>query len=164
MSYQEKRTLANMVVGFALLIAYCGYMLSAYRNGWFLPDDIKFCAKTMLIFIGIGIAAAIVSQIILHILLSIQAAIRKGDCDSKDIEKEIKCASVEDEMDKLIELKAMKLGFIIAGTGMVSALLAIVLGMPNAVMLNILYLSMSIGSLAEGALSLYYYRRGVSHA
>jgi hypothetical protein len=164
MSYQEKRTLTNMAVGFALLIAYCGYMLSAYQNGWFLPDDLKFCAKTMLIFIAIGIAATIVSQIIFHILLSAEAAIRKGNCDSKDIETEIAQASVEDEMDKLIELKAMRLGFVIAGVGVVSALLAIVLGIPNAVMLNILYLSMSVGSLAEGGLSLYYYRRGVGHA
>jgi hypothetical protein len=164
MSYQEKRTITSMVVGFALLVAYCVYMLNAYQKGLFLLDDMKFCAKTMLIFIGIGIGAAIVSQIILHILLSIEAAIRKGDCDSSAIEKEIKYASVEDEMDKLIELRAMKLGFIIAGIGVVSALVAVVMDMPNAVMLNILFLSMSVGSLAEGALSLYYYRRGVSHA
>ncbi len=164
MSYQEKRTITSMVVGFALLVAYCVYMLSAYQKGLFMPDDMKFCAKTMLIFIGIGIGAAIVSQIILHILLSIEAAIRKGDCDSSAIEKEIKNAVVEDEMDKLIELRAMKLGFIIASIGVVSALVAIVMDMPNAVMLNILFLSMLVGSLAEGALSIFYYRRGISHA
>lgn len=164
MSYQEKRTLTSMVVGFAVLVSYCVYTVNAYQNGLFAPDDMKFCAKTMLIFIGIGVGATIVSQIIFNILLSIGAAIRNGDGDSKAIEKEIDNAAVEDEMDKLIELKAMKLGFIIAGTGVVLALLAVVLDIPNAVMINILFLSMSIGSLAEGALSLHYYRRGVHHA
>lgn len=161
MSYQEKRTLASMVTGAAVLIAYCAYMLNAYQNGLFTPDDIKFCAKTMLIFIGIGIVASIVTQIIFHIGLSIGTAIRNRDCDSKTIEKEVDSVSVEDEMDKLIELKAMKLSFIIAGAGMVSALLSVVFDAPGAVMINILFVSMSIGSLAEGALSMYYYRRGV---
>lgn len=164
MSYQEKRTITSMITGLAILVAYSVYTLNAYNNGLFTAEDMKFCAKTMLIFIGIGVVATIVSQIILHILLSIGAAIRKGDCDGKAIEKEIESATVEDEMDKLIELKAMKLGFIIAGTGMVSALLAVVFDVPNAVVLNILFLSMSIGSLAEGAMSLHYYRRGVRHA
>jgi len=164
MSYQEKRTLTSMVAGLAVLVSYCIYILNAYHKGWFAPDDMKFCATVMLVFIGIGVAVAVVFQILFHILLSMGVAIRKGDCDDKAIEKEIVSATVEDEMDKLIELKAMKLGFIIAGAGMVAALLAVVLDAPNAVMLNVLFLSMNVGSLAEGALSLYYYRRGVYHA
>ena len=164
MSYPEKRTIVSMVAGFALLTAYCIYMVGAYQNGLFAPDDLRFCAKAMLIFIGIGVGVTIVLQILFHIALSVGIAIRKGGCEDGEIEKEINDAAVEDEMDKLIELKAMKVGFIIAGAGMIAGLVSLVVGFPGAVMLNLMYLAMGLGSLAEGAASLYYYRRGVRHA
>jgi hypothetical protein len=71
---------------------------------------------------------------------------------------------VEDEMDKLIELKSNRVGFFMAGIGFVAALVALVLNYSPVVMLNILFIAFSIGSLAEGFTQLFYYRRGISNA
>lgn len=164
MSYQEKRTIASIMSGIAVLAAYCIYVFGRYRAHAADPNDLKSCAVTILIFIGVGVAATIVMQILLHIALSVGIAIKTGGCDDTTIEKEIGYAAADDEMDKLIELKAMKLGFVICGAGFIAALVAAVCNVPAAVMLHILFLSFSLGSLAEGALSLYYYRRGIKNA
>lgn len=161
MSYQEKRTIVSIISGVLLLAVYCIYAIGKYQLQANSLDDLKICGTTMLIFIGIGIAAMIVIQILFHIALSIGIAAREKHCDEKAIEKEIGLTMVEDEMDKLIELKALKTGFIICGAGFVAALVSAVFNCPAAVVLNIMFLSFGLGSLVEGTLSLYYYRKGV---
>lgn len=165
MSYPIKRTITTLVTGAAVLAAYCIY---AFNPANLRPaDDLKGWASTMLIFIGIGIVAAIVIQIVFHILLSIgvavKEAIRDEKVDEKTIEKNISAEMVEDEMDKLIELKSNRVGFTIFGVGFVAGLLALVFDASPAVMLNILFISCSAGSLLEGVAQLIYYRIGVKH-
>jgi len=129
--------------------------------------DLKFWAITMLIFIGIGIAGAIIIQIIFHILLSISIAVKKKvkneKCDDREIEKTIELEMVEDEMDKLIELKSIRVSYIIAGVGFVSALLSLVFYSSAAVMLNIIFISFCTGTIAEGITGLYFYRKGIKN-
>ena len=161
MSYQEKRTITNIISGVLVLTAYGIYVLGKYQSHMASLDDLRFCGITMLIFIGAGAAAMIVTQILFHVALSIGIAAKKRDCDEKEIEKEIEYTVVEDEMDKLIDLKAMRVGFIIGGAGFIAALVSAALNFPVAVMLNIIFLSFSMGTLAEGVLSLHYYRKGV---
>lgn len=81
--------------------------------------------------------------------------------DDSDIEKTIALEMVEDEMDKLIELKAMRVGFAIAGIGFVLSLVSLVLEYAPVVMLNIAFFSFLIGSMIEGIIKLYFYKRGV---
>jgi len=121
----------------------------------------KFWGVTMLLFIGAGVAAAVVTQIVLRILFSIAVAVRERGADEKEIERAVEAADVEDEMDRLIELKSLRVGFCVCGAGFLAALAALALGCPAAVMLNILFLSFHVGALAQGAVSLRYYRRGV---
>ena len=161
MSYQEKKTITSIVTGILVLATYCVYVLGKYRSQAVGLDDLKFCGITMLVFIGIGIVAAIVIQILFHILLSISIAVKERDCDGKKVESIIESNMVEDEMDRLIELKSMRIGFGLCGAGFIAALLSLVFDCPAGIMLNILFLSFSVGSLLEGALSLYYYRSGV---
>ena len=164
MSYQEKRTWASIISGALLLAAYCFYAFNPARLAALPPGDLRPWAVTMLIFIGIGIVATIVIQIVFHILLSISLAVRakieNQDSDDKEIERAIKGEMVEDERDRLIELKSAQIGFAVAGIGFVSALLWLVFSNSPVVMLNIFYLSFSVGSLLEGIGQLYYYRRG----
>lgn len=168
MSYQEKRTIVMMFSGALVLAAYCIYAFGQVNAGAVMPDDLKFWARTMLIFIGIGIAAAIIIQIVFHILLSIGIAITKKiqdqDFKEEEIEKSIKAEMVEDEMDRLIELKSNRVGFTLGGFGFAAALILILLGYSTAVMLNVIFLSFSAGSIIEGFVQLYYYRKGIRHA
>jgi hypothetical protein len=168
MSYQEKRTIVSIATGIILLAAYCFYAFGQYQSGVIPPGDLKFWARTILVFIGIGIAASIIIQIVFHILLSVAIAVQKkmqdDKCEDKEIEKSIGAEMVEDEMDKLIELKATRVGFIAAGIGFVTALLALVFNYSTVVMLNILFVSFSGGALLEGFAQLYFYRKGIQHA
>ena len=168
MSYQEKRTVVSIVSGALILAAYCFYAFGRYESQAIAPDDLKFWASTILIFIGIGIVASIIIQIVFHILLSISIAVKKTiqdeDCDDKEIEKSISAEIIEDEMDKLIELKSTRVGFFFAGFGFIAALVSLVLNYSTAVMINILFFSFSVGSMLEGFAQLYFYRRGIQHA
>lgn len=161
MSYQEKRTVVSIVSGVLLLAAYCIYVFSKYQSGAVELSDLKFFAVAMLVFIGIGIGAMIVIQIIFHILLSIAIAVKERTRDDKVIEKMIEATVIEDEMDKLIELKSGRLAFVFFSTGFIAGLVTLVFNCPPAVMLNILFLSLMAGTLAGGALSIYYYRAGI---
>jgi hypothetical protein len=168
MSYQEKRTIVSVLTGIAVLTAYCIYAFGHAPTINVAPADLKYWARTMLIFIGIGVGASIVIQIVFHILLSIGLAVKKtienGTVDDKVIEQEIGSEIVEDEMDKLIELKSTRVGFAIAGVGFVAALLALILNYSPAVMLNVMFISFCAGSILEGFAQMYYYRRGIRHA
>jgi len=70
---------------------------------------------------------------------------------------------VEDEMDKMIDLKSTRIGFIFAGMGFIAALVSLILDYSPVVMLNIMFFSFSMGSLLEGFAQLYFYRRGIHH-
>ena len=167
MSYQEKKTIVSIVTGALLLAAYFIYAISQVQSGMAAPDDMTFWAATILIFIGIGVGASIVIQIVFHILLSIAMAVKTqvqtGKCDDKKIEESLEQEMVEDEMDKLIGLKSMRIGFAIAGVGFVAALVSLVLNFSPAVMLNIIFASFGIGSMIEGIAQIYFYRRGVKN-
>ena len=161
MSYQEKKAVANILAGILVVAAYCIYVFGKYRSQAVGLDDLRFCGVTMLIFIGIGIVAGIVIQILFHILLSVSIAVKEGNQDGKKIEKAVESTMIEDEMDRLIELKSMRAGFVVCGVGFIAALVSLVLNWPAGIMLNILFLSFSLGPLVEGMLSLHYYRAGV---
>jgi hypothetical protein len=161
MSYQEKRTLTSMFAGIVVMVAYYLYAFGKYQKGLVVASDLKFWAGAMLLFIGIGIVASIIIMIVFHIIYAIAIAVKQRNCDEKEINRTIESSMVEDEMDKLIELKSSRIGFIFAGIGFVAALVSLVFEQPPMVMLNLLFFSFSVGSLAEGGFSLYYYRKGL---
>ncbi|MFD2657555.1 hypothetical protein [Gracilibacillus thailandensis] len=66
-------------------------------------------------------------------------------------------------MNQLIELKSMRIAFIVVAIGFVTALLSQVLNYPSGVMLNIMFVSFLIGSLSGELTQLYFYRKGVNN-
>lgn len=167
MSYQEKRTLVTIIIGFFVLVIYGIYALSNYQNGSIPIDDLSAWATRILIFIGIGILATILTQIVFHIIYSIAISIREKannpDTTNEDIEKIIKQTMITDEMDKLVELKSMRVGFIIAGIGFILSLISIIMGYSPMVMMHTIFVSFSLGSICEGLMQIFYYRRGIRH-
>jgi hypothetical protein len=165
MSYQEKRTITSIVTGVLVLAAYCIYAFGRYHSGAVAQNDLKFWATTMLIFIGIGIAASVVILIVFHILMSVAITVKKKlqdeNFDDKEIEKSISAMMVEDEMDKLIELKSTRISFGVAGIGFIAALVLLVLDYSPVVMLNVLFIAACAGSVLEGFAQLYFYRKGI---
>jgi uncharacterized membrane protein len=164
-SYKEKKTIVSLVTGLLILATYCIYTLNKIQLGTAALDDLKFWATTILIFIGIGFVALIIILIVFHILLSVTIAVKEeiqnGEYDDKKIAKTLELDMVEDEMEKLIGLKAMRISFAVVGIGFIAALVSLVLNYSPAVMLNIMFFSFGIGSMIEGFTQLYFYRRGV---
>jgi len=165
MSYQEKRVAVSVLTGAALMAAYGVNAYGKVRTGLTAAEDLGLWAVTMLQYIGIGIVAAIVIQIVFHILISIAIAakesIRNEACGDEHIQKTIALEMVEDEMDKLIELKSMRVGFAVAGGGFILALITLAMGITPVLMMNLLFASFGVGSMLEGLAQLYYYRKGV---
>jgi len=165
MSYQEKRTITSILSGILILAAYLLYAFNPERLSRLAANDLKSWAITMLVFIGIGVVATIIIQIVFHILLSIsiaiQAKIQDQECDDKEIEKSINSEIVEDERDKMIELKSNRVGFFLSGLGFIGALASLAMNYSPVVMLNILFITFSLGSVSEGIAQLVYYRKGM---
>jgi len=162
MFYQQKKILISIITAILLLVAYLTYASNKYSSNM---DNLKFWATTMLVFIGIGILASIIIQIVFHILLSISIAIKSqienGKCDDLDIEKCVELEIIEDEMDKLIESKATRFGFATMSIGFLMALFSLVLDYPPVVMLNILFCFFFLSPIISGISQLYLYRKGV---
>lgn len=164
MSYQEKKTITTMITNAAVLAAYCLYAFGSTGPAATAPGDLQAWAVAILVFIGIGIAATIVIQVVFHVLLSVAIAVKQRDCDEKEVEKAIKADMVEDERDKLIERKASRFSLGAGGTGFVVGLALLALGCSAAVMLNAVFILFGAGTIAEGFAQLFFYGRGVKHA
>lgn len=174
MFYQEKKTVASIISGFLVLAAYSIFGISKYQQaGPDLMNDLKFWAAAMLIAIVGGIVVAILVQIALHIILAAANEVAKEVAKEvaseakrpapADTCEELEMENVEDEMDKLIALKAMRNASIVVGTGFIASLVSLYVKMPPAIMLNIIFLSFSLGSLFEGFSQLYFYKKGVKN-
>jgi len=163
MSYQEKRNITNITAMALVLASYCVYAFSRYTT----QNSLREWAVTMLVFMGIGIIVMVVVQVLFHIFFAVGIAVREAVNDENvkesKIEESMELEMVEDERDRLIGLKSMRAGFITSGLGVIGALISLVLNFTPTVMLNILYISFFIGSIAEGIVNLVYYRQGITH-
>ena len=165
MTYQEKRSIASLLTGAGVLAAY-----GLYAAGH-LPAEsgLKTQAVTMLVFIGISIAAAIVIQIAFHILYSVELAVREKmqneTCGDEEIGENVKrtigAEMVDDEMNKQVELKASRAMAAVSGAGFLAGLVALALGYAPTAMLNIQFAACYMGWIAEGCAQIYYYRKGI---
>lgn len=171
MYYQEKKTIATLASGILILVAYCIFGISKYLEiGEKALYDLKLWATVMLITIGGGVVVVIIVQIIFHIIFAIAHEVAKkkvsqkgnGDGNNETFE-ELDITDFEDEMDKLIVLKAMRNSYVVVGVGFVLALISLYMNMPPAIMINITFLSFLVGSLFEGFSQLYFYRKGVKN-
>ncbi len=167
MSYQEKRSVTTMLSAIILLSSYCMYIFNHVKSNAYNNNDLKGLAISMLVFIGIGIIAIIIIQIIFHIFLSIQIAAKEfieNDRNKNEIDKTIKANMVEDEMDHLIDLKASRISTILFSFGFFLALISLICNYSAYVMLNIFFISWLLSMIFENIIRIYFYRKGVKNA
>jgi len=158
MTYQSKRTLTAMAAGLILAIVYLAYALGQKAPA---PEDTKAWALLMLAFIGIGVGAMIVIQILFQILFSVGIAIKNPSKTDKEVERIVSATVVEDERDKLIALKSTHFGYVFTGFGFIACLVTLALGGLPSLALNMLLGTSCLGSLSEGVVSVILYERGV---
>lgn len=162
MTYKSKRTITSMVAGVLLITSYIIFALGKRSPS---PEDLKAWAIAMLVFIGIGVAVLILIQILFNLAVSIGIAVKEREHDDKEVEKEvgriISSSMVEDEMDKLINLKSSHIGYCCMGTGFILALVAMAFGVSTVVSLHILFGIIFVETIVKGGVSIYLYEKGV---
>ncbi len=152
MSFQEKRSLATLVAGIAVFAIYFAIVLSRYQA---LPPEVvadagrllRFWAAAMLILIPVSVVAHI---IILILFMIVYHATAPEDAPE-----------FEDERDKLIELKADRIGHVVFMIGFVVAMAAVVLNRSVTAMFLAFAVSGLISEIVSEAAKILYYRRGV---
>ncbi len=148
MSFQEKNSIVSFFSTVIIYASYCLYVFLKYQEGSInMAGDLFFWGKVILIFIPISIAARILIYILFHI---VNTAVTREDEDP----------SFQDERDKLIDLKATKIAYIVSGLGFLFGMVTLVLRMPAAVMINVIFLFCNIGSMVEEGTKFFFYRRG----
>ena len=168
MTYKEKQTWALLFSGLFVLFLYLKRVFDIYAiDGISTFNDTNFWAKTMLVYIGIGIGLTILVMILFNVFFAIGAKVKnKIDAEISGIEEEDiddVFDNVEDEMDRLINLKAGQISYVVVSIGFVAGLVTLTFDLPFVIMLNIVYLSFMIGACIEGIIKLNYYKKGVSH-
>ena len=148
MDVKEKRILISLIGSVLTLGFYAWYVYSRYIAG--NPDilnDFRFWGKSFLILVPVAIVLQIVIQIIFAIYVH---AISREEIDP-----------IEDERDKLIELKAIKISHYLFIIGFMLAMGSLAWGSQPWVMFVLLISSGFIATVVNEIVRLYYYRRGV---
>ena len=147
MSYQEQRSLINLISTLLITGVYAAYMFQRYPDGdAYSPDVFHFWGEFFLILIPVTIIAKIIILIVYHILNAI--ATRETE------------PPITDERDKIIELKATRGRFLVFTLGFLTAMISLVGNMPPASMFIILVCSAVIAESVSDLTQFYLYRRG----
>ena len=148
MNSKELRVLVTTISSSLIFIIYSlKVYFSKVQGNTEILNDTAFWGKAFIVFVPI----AIVTLIIIHIILAIvNKIVTNEDMETKS-----------DEMDKLIELRSLRVSHWTFSGGFMLALGSQAIGMEIWVMFVVLLASAFVGSLAEGFMQLYYYRRGI---
>lgn len=160
MSYNSSRTVTSMVSGLVLLGMYIMYAVGGRAPA---GDDFQGWAIALLVFIGAGIVLQIIIQILFHIALAVGIAVKERGADDKEIERRVTSATVEDERDRLIALKAGRIGSFFTGAGIVAFLVVLAVGGAPVLGLHIILGIVSLGTIVEGAVTIFFHEKGLSH-
>lgn len=154
MSYNEKKSVTNIISSLLITIIYAIVVYQKYLNGALDASDIfRFWAIVILVFIPISIVARIIIMIVFHIFEAVlQAA--KG----KDIEDEM---DIVDERDKLIQMKTSATSMYIFAFGFIIALVTQLFEVSHHIFFIVLIIAGLITDIVSESLMIRYYRRGV---
>ncbi|MBO3697936.1 hypothetical protein [Roseivirga sp. E12] len=146
MSYQEKRSLVNLISAIIVPGIYFWFVFSDSPEIGLNTDELlKFWGTTMITYIPI----AIVARIVIHILFGISNAILTKEKMDK-----------MDERDRIIELKSKNIGQAIFGIGLVSAMATQALDYSVTALFACIIIGGVVSEIFENSLQLRFYRRG----
>ena len=150
MSFQEKNITVSLV-NFTLILGF--YSIKMFQ----LIQGESFNSTNVFRLWGITIALAVVvtilATILTHIGSAIIHAIKTGE-EKSDIE------DIEDERDRLIDLRGTKITYLISSIGGFLSMLTFVLGQPPLVMFTLLIFSGLVAQIIGDISRLRLYRRG----
>lgn len=148
MEQKEKQVLVSLIASLIIIVFYSLWVYGKYiESNPGIINDLKFWGRSFIVLIPV----AIITQIVIHILFAIINKIVTGeDLSDKD-----------DERDKLIELKSLRVSHWVFVVGFMSAMGAVALGMELWVMFVTLIFSGFLSDLISSSVKIWYYRKGV---
>ena len=149
MSFQEIRAITTSFTTVLILVLYYLIILNNYNHQFYIDNvDFSFWGTVILMLIPVLVIAQIVIHILLHIVLAI---LTRGKED----------LSLEDERDKLIELKATRNFYHAFMAGFFFGIGILAFGFSPILMFNIFLLTILIAAIVEGISQFIYYRKGI---
>ena len=158
MTLNSKKYIVSLAMG---IITVAAYIIYVCLDNAPVMEDVTAWAKLMIVFIGIGVAAQIVIHILFHIVFSISVAVKENDDNGEKTKKIIRASTIEDERDKIINLKTLRVGYSCAGAGLLAALIALACGVAFTAALHIIVGAAAAASFVEGCAGIFFYERGV---
>jgi hypothetical protein len=145
---KETRILVTMISLILIPGIYALIVYNKYISG--NPDilnDFTFWGKKFIVFIPV----MVVTLIFIHIVFAIINKI----VTNQDI------PTITDEMDKLIELKSIKISRWVTSLGFLLAFGSQAIGMQPWIMFATLISSCFLGGVVESIVQIYFYRKGI---
>ena len=131
MSYTQKNITVSLVSFTLILIFFMIRVFQMVQTETFIEENVF---RLWGITIAISIVAIILGTILAHIFSAIVQAIKTGEEDPQ-------IEDVEDERDKLIDLKGTRVAYVVSSLGVFVAMLSFVFGQTGLVMFTIIIFS-----------------------
>lgn len=152
MSYRETNISVSLVSSLVVLGYYLFNWLLMYQAEGLVEDKIF---RLWIIVIVATIILNILGNILTSIVLSIRHAIKTRSNEEPRF--------IEDERDKLIELKGVKASYIVFSIGVLLSMLTFVFDRPPLVMFSLIIFFSIMAEILGDIWQLYLYRRGVRY-
>lgn len=149
MSFKEKNITVSLIT-FALILGFYLIRLLQMIQGEGLTSTSLF--RLWGIMIALGIVGTIVLTILTHIVSGINQAIKTKE--------EPNIVDIEDERDKLIDLRGTRITYLASSLGVLLSMLSFVLGQQPLVMFALLIFFGFVAQIIGDISRLYLYRRG----
>lgn len=148
MTYQEKKSIVSLFSTILIFTVYCLYKYPEYPDAA-LDSKVTFhyWGSFVLVLTLVSIAAHIVISIVFNIVFRMTT----GE----------KAPTFADELDKRIDLLALRNSFILFVIGFLLAMGSLVVDQPVKVMFIVLIVSGFLSDVTGSISRLYYYRKGV---
>jgi hypothetical protein len=148
MSFQERRSIVNLVSTILVIAFYSAFMLQRLPDGnAYSPEVFRFWGTFFLILVPV----MIISRIVIHIVFYVVNTIATKEEES----------SVTDERDHLIELKAIRFSLYVFAFGFLLAMGSLLIDLSPSAMFSILLCSAFLSEIVSEISRFYFYRSGV---
>jgi hypothetical protein len=150
MSFQEKNITVSLINFTLILGFFLIRVLQMIRNESFISTNVF---RLWGIIIVLAVVLTILATILTHIVSAIIEAIKAGKEDP-EIE------DIEDERDRLIDLRGTKVTYFVSSIGVLLSMLTFALGQPPLVMFTLLIFFGVVAQIIGDISRLVLYRRG----
>jgi hypothetical protein len=151
MSNRENSIAVSLVSTLLILVYYLVNWVQIYQEGLNSAQIFRLWVVVIIASIVLNIAGNILTNIVINIVHAIKT------------QKAEEVRLIEDERDKLIELKGVKVSYIALSFGVFFSMLTFALGQPPLVMFSLIIFFSLTAEILGDLSQFYFYRRGVQY-